>query len=211
MSLSKSQFRSVIKSRESVKILTNPNVFKTEVGNTKNNFFRSAQDLEQVKNIGDFNSHNANYNEELENTSEKTKNKNIVNNNNYNNEKNTSENKNLKSGFGPAIESGSGNYKLSANDLENETKQINNIMNIKPEVFNYEQKLTAKEIERMVKDYKGKLNTEMLKILNEEKNKEEQREIKYNNTIDSVEKKRLEKMISFERNQSSEKILKINE
>jgi hypothetical protein len=200
MSLSKSQFRSVIKSRESMKNLANPNQIKNESGNTKNNFFNSDAD----KNKG-FDVNNPNYNSD-KNLATKT-------NNIYNNNENNKDANNLCSGFAPAVNIGSGKYKLNTNDLivEEDLKQINDILSIKPEVFNYIQKLTLKEFEKMVQNYQGKLNAELLKMLNEEKNNEEKREIMYSDTIDSIDKKRLEKFFSMERNRSSAKILKIHE
>ena len=209
--MSKSQFRSVIKSRESIQSLTNANnVFKTELGgNTKsNNLFNSAKNLQQVKNTG-FDSNNLNYNSDANSDDKKKDNNNIsINEIDKGNSMNAAAGgKNLNPGFGPAISATPGDL-----NLEDSTKQIDFILSIKPpEVFNYDQKLTAKEIEKMVKQYKTKLHAELLKILNEEKSKEDQREIVYSNTVDSAEKKRLGKVISLERNQSSDKIMKINE
>lgn len=189
MSISNSQFRSVIKSRESIKNLTNPNLVKTQNESTKNNFGNNKE----VKNMG-FDVNNPNYNSDVKSDTNEEK-------------------KKLDPGFGPVVGIVSGKYKLYGADMinHNDFTQIDNILNIKPEVFNYNQKFTKKEIEKIVQSYKGRLNAELLKILNEEKNKEEERELKYTNTLDSIEKKRLEKMISLERNQSSAKILKINE
>ena len=52
---------------------------------------------------------------------------------------------------------------------------------------------------------------DLLKVLSEEKFKEEERELLFNKTLIPIERKRLEKIISMERAQSSEKIMKINE
>jgi hypothetical protein len=71
--------------------------------------------------------------------------------------------------------------------------------------------LTEKEIEKKVEDYKKKLMSELLKVLSEEKFKEEERELLYNKTSNLIEKKRLEKIIAIERAQSSERIMHINE
>jgi len=183
-----------------MKNLANPNQMKIESGNTKNNFFNSDVD----KNTG-FEVNNPNYNID-KNFATKT-------NNIYNNNEKNKDATNLCSGFAPAVNFGSGKYKLNTNDLivEEDLKQINDILSIKPEVFNYIQKLTLKEFDKMVQNYQGKLNAEFLKMLNVEKNNEEKREIIYSGTIDSVEKKRLEKIFSMERNRSSAKILKIHE
>ena len=47
-------------------------------------------------------------------------------------------------------------------------------------------------------------------VLNEEKQKEDERERMYNNTQDEEERKQLEKLIDLERGISSQRILKIN-
>ena len=67
------------------------------------------------------------------------------------------------------------------------------------------------EILKKVEDYKKKLMSDLLKVLSEEKFKEEERELTYQKTTNPIEKKRLEKIISMERAQSSERIMKINE
>jgi hypothetical protein len=68
------------------------------------------------------------------------------------------------------------------------------------------------EIQRKVNDYNKKLVSEqLLKVLTEERQKEEEREQLYMKTKDPLEKKRLEKILAFERAQSSERINKINE
>lgn len=71
--------------------------------------------------------------------------------------------------------------------------------------------LTEKEIQKKIEEYKKKLISDLLKVLSDEKYKEEERELTYNKTTNPVEKKRLEKVIAMERAQSSEKIMKINE
>jgi hypothetical protein len=69
-----------------------------------------------------------------------------------------------------------------------------------------------KEIERKVNEYNKKLVSELLlKALTEERQKEEEREQLYMKTKDPTEKKRLEKILAFERAQSSERINLINE
>jgi hypothetical protein len=67
------------------------------------------------------------------------------------------------------------------------------------------------DIFNMLQDKRSKLNSYLLKVLAEERSKEEGREQLYNNTTDLMEKKRLEKIISKERGQSSERILSLNE
>lgn len=76
---------------------------------------------------------------------------------------------------------------------------------------NKKKQLTDKEIEKKVEEFKRKLNLDLLKVLSEEKFKEEERELLYNKTTNPVERKRLEKIIAMERTQSSERIMKINE
>lgn len=71
--------------------------------------------------------------------------------------------------------------------------------------------LNDDEIYKILHDKRAKMNSYLLKVLSEEKSKEEEREILYNNTTDILEKKRLEKIISKERTNSSERILDLNE
>lgn len=93
--------------------------------------------------------------------------------------------------------------------IKNENILTRSQMSVSDSIPN--KKLTEKEIDKCLQEYRSKLNSELLKILSEEKYKEQEREILYENTIDIIEKKRLEKIISMERAQSSEKILKLNE
>jgi hypothetical protein len=67
------------------------------------------------------------------------------------------------------------------------------------------------DIFNMIQDKRSKLNSYLLKVLAEERSKEEEREKLYNSTKDLMEKKRLEKIISMERSHSSERILSLNE
>ena len=71
--------------------------------------------------------------------------------------------------------------------------------------------LREDDIHKMLHDKRSKMNAYLLKVLSEEKFKEEEREVLYNNTTDLMEKKRLEKIISMERAHSSERILNLNE
>ena len=100
--------------------------------------------------------------------------------------------------------------KIKSGNMEgNPFSQVNTINNLpfgKPK-----RKLTNREIEIKIEEFKGKLNMDLLKALQEEKYKEEEREILYKRTPDVIEKRRLEKIISMERAQSSERILQINE
>jgi len=212
---SKSQFRSAMKTRESMKNLKTVNNFNNtqgiEGGDSKNNFYN-------MRNSSNKNINDPNYNSDPNNMN--TKNRFYMENNPDRMGTNSS---NPGRGFNPAIRiendpnnpNYNGKYKSNGrmnDNYLNDPKNYNNIFNnIKPEVFNYNQKLTEKELDRMLQDYRGRLNSELLKILTEEKHKEEEREVLYNNTIDIIEKKRLEKIISMERAQSSERILKINE
>lgn len=72
-------------------------------------------------------------------------------------------------------------------------------------------KIMEKDIEKKLESYKIKLNTDMIKILKEEKLKEEEREKLYCKTTSEADKRRLESLISLERVQSSERILRLNE
>ncbi len=70
--------------------------------------------------------------------------------------------------------------------------------------------MTKEEANKMIEEKKSKLNSHLLHLLKEEKFKEEERDLLYNTTTDFLEKKRLEKIISMERAQSSERISNLN-
>jgi hypothetical protein len=132
--------------------------------------------------------------------------------NNVNNNTGKKKTNNINNYINNSYESNNYNNSSYKKKMNNSSKKDINIFDsIKPEVYNYNQKLTEKECEKMMQDYRARLNGELLKILTEEKYREEEREILYNNIIDIIEKKRFEKIISMERAQSSERILKINE
>lgn len=68
------------------------------------------------------------------------------------------------------------------------------------------------QIKKKVTEYNKKLVREfLLPILTEEKLKEEEREQLFQKTKDTVERKRLEKILAYERAQSSDRINKVNE
>jgi hypothetical protein len=71
--------------------------------------------------------------------------------------------------------------------------------------------LTEEEIQKKLDTFRNKLLKDLMKILSEEKHKEEERELLHLKTTNVKEKKRLENIISMERAQSSEKIIKFNE
>jgi len=60
-------------------------------------------------------------------------------------------------------------------------------------------------------DYRKKLNKQLLNLLTEEKKKDEEREKIFSQATNDNEKKRLNKIFSIERAQSSQKIAKFNE
>jgi hypothetical protein len=91
-------------------------------------------------------------------------------------------------------------------DNLNEVYSFNNIFDEK-----VKKKIYEKDIEKKINVYKIKLNKDMLKILDEEKFKENQRNILYSKSTTEVERKRLENFIALERVISSEKIMRINE
>jgi len=71
--------------------------------------------------------------------------------------------------------------------------------------------LTEEEIQHKLNVYRTKLNSEMLKYLNEEKVRENERQNAYENLKDNQEKFNFEKEVSKERLESSEKIIKMNQ
>jgi len=72
-------------------------------------------------------------------------------------------------------------------------------------------KFLEKDIEKKVERYKIKLNSDMLRILKEEKQREEEREMHYSKASSEMEKRRLESLIALDRVQSSERIIRLNE
>lgn len=66
------------------------------------------------------------------------------------------------------------------------------------------------EINRRVEAFTKKMNKQLLDKLNEERKKEEEREILILKTEDEKERKRLQKILSMERAQSSETIILLN-
>jgi len=72
-------------------------------------------------------------------------------------------------------------------------------------------KIIEKDIEKKIEVYKIKLNSDMLKVLKEEKQREDEREMNYYKATSEMEKSRLESLIALERVQSSERIIKLNE
>ena len=87
-------------------------------------------------------------------------------------------------------------------------KKIEKITN--KELKEIKNPLTEEDIDKMLQEKKSILNSHLLKVLKEEKFKEEERDLLYSNTYDLLEKKRLEKIISMERAQSSERISSLN-
>jgi len=72
-------------------------------------------------------------------------------------------------------------------------------------------KITEEDIQRKLAVYRTKLNSEMLRLLNEEKMKENDRQVLYENIKDIDEKYIFEKEVSKERLESSDKIVKLNQ
>ncbi len=87
----------------------------------------------------------------------------------------------------------------------------NNIIKPTNKILPMKNVLTEEEIQKKVDTFRNKMLKDLMKILSEEKHKEEERELLYLKTSNIKEKKRLENIISMERAQSSEKIIKFNE
>lgn len=68
--------------------------------------------------------------------------------------------------------------------------------------------LTEKEIQKKVEDYKQRLNVDLTKLINEEKDKESLR-MKQHENSNPEEKKKLETDMTSERNASSQKIMNL--
>lgn len=124
-------------------------------------------------------------------------------------------NKSLGNSQMPII-SGSSNTNSTKNKIGKIT-QDNNNKNKNLYSFNavfddkLKKKIIEKDIEKKIESYKIKLNSDMLKVLRDEKQREEEREMNYNKATSEIEKRRLESLIALERVQSSERIIRLNE
>ena len=110
------------------------------------------------------------------------------------------------------------NNKMGSEFVVNNEDVLVNKMNLTnyysyTNIFNdkIKKKIFEKDVEKKVELLKNKMNSEILKILKEEKSKEEERQILYIKANGEVEKRKLECLIALERAQSSEKILRLNE
>jgi len=70
---------------------------------------------------------------------------------------------------------------------------------------------SEKEIQTKLAELRKKLNKNLLNALADERKKDEEREKLHSQTTNANERKRLEKIISIERAQSSQIIARINE
>jgi hypothetical protein len=107
-------------------------------------------------------------------------------------------------------------YKAAESAPPKMVEDVNEVIEIKKEntPFQFKKVDEAKEmqINNKLTEYNKKLVRELLlPVLTEEKLKEEEREQLYQKTKDALEKKRLEKILAFERAQSSDRINKVNE
>jgi len=187
--------------------------------NNKNNFQRNNNCLVKNSHISIFDS-----NENLENNKIKinfykvnTQNKNFVTKNQSNNNFSISNskmissnsilkdikevNKSLKINNMPIISS---NVKFDDDIMNN--IPLNNKSN-----KNSEKHTKSKFLENKIENVKFKRQSEMQKILKEEKTKQEGREIIYNKINNDEEKKKIENKIAMRKEKSTEKIIKINE
>jgi len=71
--------------------------------------------------------------------------------------------------------------------------------------------MSVEEVKRKIEDFKYRLNLELTKLIQEEKEKEDERMRKYNEETDELIKKVLEEAISKERNESSKRVFSFNE
>lgn len=177
--------------------------------NDKNENNENENNDKNDKNENEENLNEENLNEEnLFNTKEKFKadlkdNKYKINNTNYTHHTNTNSNINMNT---MNLTKQENKFIIPVRENLNEIYSFNNIFDDK-----VKKKIFEKDIEKKINLHKIKLNKEILKILKEEKIKENQRNILYSKTTSVVEKKNLESIIALERVQSSEKILRLNE
>ena len=106
---------------------------------------------------------------------------------------------------------------LNKNINININNNITNFYNMADLTAGYDDKkkmnkiVIEEEIQRKLAIYRTKLNSEMLRLLNEEKIKENDRQVLYENLKDNEEKYHFEKEVSNERFESSDKIVRMNQ
>lgn len=96
-------------------------------------------------------------------------------------------------------------FKSSGDRYENDKEKYDKIKSNKN--FNF----SEEEISRKLNLYKSKLNSQLIKVINDEKNKEKERLSQYEISENGKERKEIEDLIARERVMSSDKIFKINE
>ena len=67
------------------------------------------------------------------------------------------------------------------------------------------------EIQKEVERYRQKLQDDLLKVINEEKHKEEEREAFHKNIVDEEEKKKTEILINLQRSESSRRVVTLKQ
>jgi hypothetical protein len=168
---------------------------------SNNSNFNNIIDVNNPKIILKINNNKLNNSSFRYTTSNETNNNNRSgNNNNYNHNKNNN-NKNISININNKI---TNFYDLSG--FMNNNKDNSNIKNNNNNINNNEE-----EIAQKLHLYKSKLNSELIKVINEEKMREIDRLCNYERSENLKEKKKLEKEISKKRIFSSERIIKINE
>jgi len=219
MNKSKSSKRS--KSIDGAKISTNRRFSRDNGGNKNRNLLSSSNTVNPVNNLFQLQSFNATESQPM-----------FLEENNYNQPNLSSRNDNIRSCSTKNVLSTSNqNQKFTDNNklvnkkdtdkqtwIKNNDSKANNyhvplgkLLKLNQTNINGKKILSEQEIEKRLEDYKKKLMSNLLKVLSEEKFKEEERELLYNKTSNLIEKKRLEKIIAIERAQSSERIMHFNE
>lgn len=218
MNKSKSSKRS--KSIDGAKISTNRSFSRENGGNKNRNLLSSSNTVNPVNNLFQLQSFNATESQPM-----------FLEENNYNQPNLSSRNDNIRSCSTKNVLSTSNqNQKFTDNNklvnkkdtdkqtwIKNNDSKANNyhvplakLLKLNQTNINGKKILSEQEIEKRLEDYKKKLMSNLLKVLSEEKFKEEERELLYNKTSNLIEKKRLEKIIAIERAQSSERIMHFN-
>lgn len=219
MNKSKSSKRS--KSIDGAKISTNRSFSRENGGNKNRNLLSSSNTVNPMNNLFQLQSFNATESQPM-----------FLEENNYNQPNLSSRNDNIRSCSTKNVLSTSNqNQKFTDNNklvnkkdtdkqtwIKNNDSKANNyhvplgkLLKLNQTNINGKKILSEQEIEKRLEDYKKKLMSNLLKVLSEEKFKEEERELLYNKTSNLIEKKRLEKIIAIERAQSSERIMHFNE
>ena len=88
---------------------------------------------------------------------------------------------------------------------------INNFNETRDDLYITQQKVKREDIEIKVRTYRKQLNYDLMKVLDEERKKEQEREIRIAKIEDQTERDKLDKQYGTERAEASRRIIAMNE